>query len=436
MNILHNDITLIELMNNSQNNIIHFDLCASTQSKVKTNQCTNKRKAGSIYCGVHTNVTKERVYAPLLQIFETSLCNEYNKYKDHIDKPKVVDLTLFDNTKDKDIDIIKMDIDYESNIQEQIIIHNDDELRNMILENRMTGVSVTTLRNYIKTHITFKNIINYKASKNNMIFELKAYFETTNKYSNSEDLKKIIIVQSIYRRWSILRKKKCTNDSDILTMDSIYEIPIKYFYIFDDKVSKKKYGYDIRIFGNILYDPMNNPKFVAKCPYTLRPFEIAEIVRIEKYIEKLKASGVSLEIEKPKMTKEQEIQHKCVDIFTRIDLLDNYTNSVWFMNLDVKKLLDFYDTAKDIWSYRIQMPLENKKKIVQDGIAFTMPRSYLAKLPSKLALQNIILREMDRFISEGINREEKKLGAMLMLTALVEVSNEAAQALPHLVQIF
>ena len=65
-----------------------------------------------------------------------------------------------------------------------------------------------------------------------------------------------------------------------------------------------------------------------------------------------------------------------------------------------------------------------------------MPRSYLAKLPSKLALQNIVLREMDRFISEGINREEKKLGAMLMLTALVEVSNEAAQALPHLVQIF
>ena len=181
---------------------------------------------------------------------------------------------------------------------------------------------------------------------------------------------------------------------------------------------------------------MNNPKFVAKCPYTSRPFTVAEIVSIEKYIEKLKASGITLEIEKPKMSKEKEIEHKCVDIFSRMDLLDNYTNSDWFMKLDSKKLLDFYDTAKDIWSYRIQMPLENKKKIVQDGIAFTMPRSYLAKLPSKLALQNIVLREMDRFISEGINREEKKLGAMLMLTALVEVSNEAAQALPHLVQIF
>ncbi len=433
MEITHNNATLVELMNNSTHNEINFQYCASTQSKVKINQCNNKRKAGSIYCGVHSNVTKERIYAPILQIFETSL---YNNYKNNVTQNK--DLTI--NAKEKDINITKDNINYDYIFDDysnnQLIIENDEHLRTLVLENRASTLSVTTLRNYIKSHSTFKNIINHKNSKNNIISELKTYFESTNKYTNVNDLKKIILVQSIYRRWSILRRKKCTNDSDILTMDSIYEIPIKYFYIFNDKVSNKKYGYDIRIFGSILYDPTNNPKFVAKCPYTLRPFEIIEIINIEKYIEKLKASGVSLEIEKPKLSKEQEIQHKCVDIFARMDMLDNYTNSQWFMNLDVKKLLDFYDVAKDIWSYRIQMPLENKKKIVQDGIAFTMPRSYLAKLPSKLALQNIVLREIDRFISEGVNREEKKLGAMLMLTALVEVSNEAAQALPHLVQIF
>ena len=432
MEIIHNNPTLIELMNNSTSphSNMNFEFCASTQSKVKSNQCTNKRKSGSIFCGVHCNVSKERIYAPLLQIFETSLYNTNN-----INKPKMMDITNEDNKNV--IKYQRMDMDVEQQIaEEQIIIHDDEELRSMILENRISGLSVTTLRNYIKSHVTFKNVINYKGSKNNMIIELKTYFELTNKYNNPSDIRKIILTQSIYRRWSILRRKKCTNDSDILTMDSIYEIPITYFYIFNDKVTLKKYGYDIRIFGNILYDPLNNPKFVAKCPYTLRPFTIAEIVNIEKYIEKLKASGVNLEIEKPKLSKEKEIEHKCVDIFSRIDLLDNYTNSEWFMNLDVKKLLDFYDTAKDIWSYRIQMPLENKKRIIHDGIAFTMPRSYLAKLPSKLALQNIVLREMDRFISEGINREEKKLGAMLMLTALVEVSNEAAQALPHLVQIF
>lgn len=119
-----------------------------------------------------------------------------------------------------------------------------------------------------------------------------------------------------------------------------------------------------------------------------------------------------------------------------MDMLDNYTQSKWFMDLDIPRLLQFYDTARDIWSYRIQMPLQNKLRILSNGRAFEMPRSFLAKLPSKLALQNFVLMEMDRFISEGVNREEKKLGAMLMLTALVEVSQEAALSLPHLVQIF
>ncbi len=424
MELIHTDITLIDLMNNSVHHDIHFQLCASTQSKAKSNQCTNKRKSDSIFCGVHSNVTKDRIYAPLLQIFETTL---YNKSKEYKDKLSIENNDKYIIKKESDIDI------NEGN-DVQFIIENDEHLRSLILENRYSVLNVTTLRNYIKSNHLLKKMINYKGSKNNMIMELKAYYETTNKYIN--DINKIIIIQSIYRRWSVLRRKKCTNDSDILTMDSIFEIPIQYFYIFNDKVTKKKYGYDIRIFGSILYDPTNNPKFVPKCPYTLRAFEFDEVIKIEMYIEKLKASGINLEIEKPPMTPEQKIRHKCVDIFTRMDLLDNYTNSIWFMNLDSKKLLDFYDVARDIWNYRIQMPHENKKNIVHDGVAFTMPRSYLAKLPSKIALQNLVLREMDRFISEGVNREEKKLGAMLMLTALVEVSNEAAQALPHLVQVF
>jgi hypothetical protein len=49
-------------------------------------------------------------------------------------------------------------------------------------------------------------------------------------------------------------------------------------------------------------------------------------------------------------------------------------------------------------------------------------------------LQNIILNDFKKLISEGIDREEKKLGAILILTGLVEVSYEAANALTHLIQ--
>jgi len=38
-------------------------------------------------------------------------------------------------------------------------------------------------------------------------------------------------------------------------------------------------------------------------------------------------------------------------------------------------------------------------------------------------------------ISNGIDINEKKLGAILVLSALVEVSINAADSLPHLIQV-
>ncbi len=393
----HNDPKWVDLVE---------DQCCATQSKVKSDQCKNRRKDHSIFCGVHATCGTDRLYAPIFDLF----------YGNQTKKEHNMLLDVHENDSENDISI-----------------ESDDHLRSLILNNRLNLVSVTILRNYIKNHTTLKNVICTKGSKNTIIQELTKYFESIDLYTSQTN--KIILVQSIIRRWSVMRRNVCSNKTDILSMDPIYEIPHSYFYIFEEK-NGTKYGYDIRTFTKILYDPMNNPKFVAKCPYTSRPYESSEIARIELYIEKLKKSGVSLEIEKPKLSKEKEIELKCIDIFLRMDMLDNYTQSSWFMNLDVAKLLNFYDTARDIWNYRVQMPMKDRLKILSNGRAFEMPRHFLAKLPSKLALQNFVLMEIDRFISEGVNREEKKLGAMLMLTALVEVSSEAASALPHLVQSF
>ncbi len=380
-------------------NNIKFMCCAATSSKIKFNeQCGNKRKPDSIFCGVHSNVSNDRIFKPILE------------------------MTLKNN--DLKENVIENVIE---NVSENIIL-DDSELNNIINDNlKINALSVTILRNYIKNHNILNNIINCKGSKQSIINELKLYFNNNTQYN----VKKIIIIQSLYRRWSVLRRKKCCNTEDIVTMDLIYDIPIKYFYIFNDKVTKKKYGYDIRFFSKLFFDNSVKPK----CPYTLREFDLIEIVMIQKYIEKVKSLNITLDIEKPKLTKEQEIQHKCVDIFLRMDMLDNYTQSKWFLDLTQNELLKFYENSRDIWNYRIQMPIEQKRNIINDGVAFTLPIIYLAKL-NRIALQNMVLREIDRFISEGINREEKKLGAMIMLTALVEVSGDAAQALPHLVQIF
>ena len=406
----HNDPNLLDKITNVSN-------CCATQSKVKPEQCKNKRKDQSIFCGVHSSCNVDRIFSPFF----------------HTLYPKSIETKSFVLNDEKDIRFKEIDIDIEDN-NEDNIIEDDNHLRNLILSQRASILNVTTLRNYIKNHPKLKMFIHVKGSKNSMISELHHYYTSMDIYLSSED--KIIMVQSIIRRWSVMRRNICSNKTDILSMDPIYDIPIMYFYIFEDKVNKNKYGFDIRTFTKILYDPTQNPKFVAKCPYTIRPYEVSEIAHIEMYIAKLKKSGIVLDIEKPKLSKEKEIEMKCIDIFLRMDMLDNYTQSRWFMELNIPGLLKFYNNARDIWNYRINMPLQNKLRIVSSGRGFEMPIGFLANLPSKLALQNFVLMEIDRFISEGINREEKKLGAMLMLTALVEVSHDAAEAMPHLVQIF
>jgi hypothetical protein len=125
---------------------------------------------------------------------------------------------------------------------------------------------------------------------------------------------------------------------------------------------------------------------------------------------------------------------KIKDTFHKINMLDNYTNYEWFKNLNTHDLYTLYIKTEDIWNYRSNMSIESKSKIVKYGIAFNI-HSTLLKTYNKIKLQNIILDEYNRLISEGINRDEKKLGAILILTGLVEVSFDAANALPHLIQI-
>ncbi len=373
------------------------DPCCATQSKLNPLRCKNKRRNNSIFCGVHKSVDKNRLFNNIVQ---NNVSIETNVIEEENNRPDVL---------------------------------TEETLKIAVLSNSTEHLTITILRNFIKDHNHLKNKIDSRKSRTNILNDLYLYFSSENILLTNNN--SIIKIQSAYRKWSIYRRNVCSNKTDILTMDTIYEIPPRYFYIFVDKTKNQKFGYDIRTLLKILYDP-SNPKYVAKCPYTSRPFSNEEILFIELHIKKLQKSNISLEIERPKLSKEKEIELKCVDIFLRIDLLDNYTQSKWFMDLDVKGLLKFYANAKDIWNYRLGMSPSAKQKILQNIHAFDLDIEYLKKLPSKLALQNMILREIDRFISEGINREERKLGAMLMLTALVETSVQAAQGLPHLVQIY
>jgi hypothetical protein len=104
--------------------------------------------------------------------------------------------------------------------------------------------------------------------------------------------------------------------------------------------------------------------------------------------------------------------------------------------MSLHDLNNFYKGAYDIFAFRAQLSPEIRRKIVKDGILF---QNFIGNLHhvqerTKHILQYEILREIERILDEGEDKDSKILGITLILTVLVECNYTAALAMPHLVQ--
>jgi hypothetical protein len=159
----------------------------------------------------------------------------------------------------------------------------------------------------------------------------------------------------------------------------------------------------------------------------------------EKYMKKMtavKEKEGAVKFDSPKLTKEQRFNQVLVRVFQKIDMLGHYTDIAWFQNMSLHDLNNFYKGAYDIFAFRAQLSPEIRRKIVKDGILF---QNFIGNLHyiqerNKHMLQYEILREIERILDEGEDKDSKILGITLVLTVLVECSYAAALALPHLVQ--
>jgi hypothetical protein len=428
---------------------INNNLCLSIKSKnCKNIQCPHKRKLNEIYCGIHLKNNVE-IYIP--DIPDSIILENQNIVNIVIENDINIENSIIinnnntandDNTTNDDNIVISNAVSANAvsanavsanAVSANAIIDNDkniiyskNDFFELFIFNKYEHISIFTLRNNIKK-LNLTHIINTKQSKSILIKEIIKLIELERYYKNNYN--KLIIIQSIIRKWSINRRKKSCNLDDIMSFDSIYDIPSKFYYLFYDPITKKSFGYDIRTLICILKSDY------PSCPYTCRNFTDDEKDVIIKHSKKLLNAGISLDLEKIEMNPEQEMEMRMKDIFHNMNMLDNYTSHTWFKNLELNELINYYIILEDIWNYRINMDIESKKRILQthNGIAFNLSISYVRSIKSKLSLQNILLNEINRFVTEGINRDEKKLGVMLILTGLVEVSYDAAMGLPHLI---
>jgi hypothetical protein len=393
------------------------ELCNSIKSKnCKNLQCTHKKKNGELFCGIHLKSENIEVFKPLIND------NIQININDNIE---VYEPIL--NVKNDDIQIsIFGDNVKESLINDKNTIYTKEEFFNLFITNKHSNISIFTLRNNIKL-LGLNKYIYTKQSKPMLINDIIKLIQKERYYENNYD--KIVCTQSIVRRWLVKRRYICCNTVEITSFDDIFDIPSVYYYLFNDSLSNKSFGFDIRSLLAILKSDY------PSCPYTFRNYTDYEKNSIWNYAKILSRNGVVLEFDKLELNKEQELEMRMKDVFHKINMLDNYSSHLWFKNLDIKELASLYSKLEDIWNYRVGMDTVEKMRILQtnNGNAFMMSINTIKHIKSKIQLQEILLNEIDRFITEGINRDERKLGAMLMLTGLVEVSYEAASGLPHLV---
>jgi hypothetical protein len=286
-------------------------------------------------------------------------------------------------------------------------------------------MDIYTIRTSIKNS-SLSKIIQTKQSKSNLLNELNKIILQERFYKNNVYF--IIKIQSHIRKWIIRRRAICINDCDILGMVDKYEIPSIYFYPFYDDLRNKYYAYDIRSLNNLIHSNYCN------CPYTLRMFNEEEKEKVNKYIYNLGKYGIIIQ-EEILLDETQELEMKIKDLFYNINMLDNYTNHEWFLSLNIVSLINLYIKAEDIWNYRAMLSQEAKEKIIGNEIIFEIPINLIKYSKSITFMRTILLRIFNAMISNGIDINEKKLGAILVLSALVEVSPEAFEAMPHLAQI-
>jgi hypothetical protein len=137
-----------------------------------------------------------------------------------------------------------------------------------------------------------------------------------------------------------------------------------------------------------------------------------------------------------KISNEKTVEMRTVSLFQNIDSLGNYSSPEWFLSLNRNQVIQFMRELSDIWNYRAQLSFETKRNICPpNGEPFrNISISYITSETNIINIKKNILDVLERFISNGVDKDSKSLGAYYVLGALTLVNESAALSLPWLYQ--
>lgn len=285
-------------------------------------------------------------------------------------------------------------------------------------------VKVTDLDIYQITNQTIDLVLDDDKITNSYVknTELCSRYETI-------DVSKLVKIQSLARRLIIKQRveRRTKPESPINVTDFLYDVhyleisEALYIDFFD--ADKKRYFFDLRsLKTHIDTSGMTNP-------YTRNEISPENQKLILDKVNETEKKGKKTQVEKTVFnSKEKEVEMRVLDVFQKINALDNYVDHNWFMDMNSSQLKKLYSVCEDTFNYRSQLPFNKKRDLVKNGLAFPIHPSKVHIINSLTQIREICITEFERFATEGKTKDDCKLGTMLMLTAFVEVCPKAAAA--------
>ena len=248
-------------------------------------------------------------------------------------------------------------------------------------------------------------------------------------YSYIRDIQKtfrrFMVKNNIAKRGiCVYARHKCNNVVDCMELENIDSIPNHLFFSYKDDANIY-WGFHITTFQNLI-------KYSTGNPYTFK--DINDSIKEKFNMNKGKITRIKLKLE-PRNKKTIELQQKCINIFQKIDKLGPYTKCEWFLHLNSRKLKDLYYFLQDMWDYRLNLTIEDKKKYIDtEHKLFVINFKDIRKYTDYYKIADIILGIFNRFLTEGKYKSDKSTAANWILSVLTLVNLDARIAYPWLYQ--
>lgn len=223
------------------------------------------------------------------------------------------------------------------------------------------------------------------------------------------------------------------NSTELYSLEPIHTISPTYFISFSDNF-KAIWVFDIRTLVQTMATG-----FPSQNPYNRVELTPRAKDKIHRRIEWLRSRKYNiLHVSTDILTPVQAWNQAVLDIFLKIESLGFYVSCEWYHNMNITDHMNFYKKLYELWNWRLNLSRAEKEVIVpghMSGISRIFrfdPSDKIEKGTTWWEKSNLNL--ISSFITRAHDKENRKLGAMYILMALVQVSSSAAISLPWILE--